>query len=280
MRCFYRWGRALSFGAICVLLSVAGSRQAAQAVLVPGGDFSGITFGPPSDIPGWSFLGHTPLIRPTDPADPFNAFGPLGDQVALLGTDDQFTQTDFNGVLPGDVETALNMPAGSIAGLGSLPTRGAVIWTTLTVAAGETLTFEYNHTSYDEFFFIVDPSFNDFSFIYLSAPGGGGVTILELLGDSNTLTSIPDGLGPTPAETGSDVFSSGPLAAGNYTLGLAIFNSNDNSRSSFLLVDTVELASVGAVPEASSWLAVGLAAIAVGVVCGVNRRRAMRRAAR
>lgn len=261
----------------CILLAAAiGSVPHALRAAIANGTFDGITFGPPSTIPGWSHLGHTPLLRPDDPGDPFNGFAPLGNAVAVMDTDDAFSAGEILGVSPGAVETALSMPAGSIAALGSLPTHGAVIWQTFAAEAGATLTFQYNHISYDEFYLFVD-GHNDFSFAYLSAPGGGGGT-LTLLGDSNTLTSVPNSLDIIPAESGMKVFNSGPLAGGTYTLGLGVFNSESDSASSFLLVDNVRL-DAQAIPETQAWLMLGVvvaggaAACACGRCCGRRRPR-------
>jgi hypothetical protein len=234
--------------AVLHILSVGRPMFAAVA----NGEFNGVTFIPTRDIPGWNELGLAPFVRPAE----FDGFAPLGDDIGLLQTPDSFSGQPEGGVSPTTVETTLEMPAGSIATLGNLPSFGAAIWQTFSADAGDTLSFQYNHVSFDDLF-------ADYSFVYLSGPGGVGVTTLALLGNNLTLLSPPDNLGGIPGESGMETFTSGPLSGGLYTLGLGVFNGdNFNQGSSALMIDNV-LLTPSAIPESQPWVILAVVAAAL-----------------
>jgi hypothetical protein len=198
-------------------------------------------------IPGWSPLGSPPLFR--TPA--FN-FAPFGDEVVLMDTPEDFSP-GTTPPLVSDIEMHLSLTAGSISALGNSPVNGAVIAQTFTANAGDVLSFEFNHLSFDDTH-VFDPmtTINDFSFVSLFGPGS---SILQIIGDRFTLTGDPDNLGGIPAESGLATFMSPPLLGGTYTLGIGVLNSGFSFGSSALLVDNVTLT---AVPEVRAWVALGM----------------------
>lgn len=235
---------------LCLFSMVALSASSARATIV-NGEFVGLD--PGNDfIPGWSNLGPAPLFR-----GPEVNFAPFGDEVVYMATPEDFTGPPSAASVSA-IEAHLSLAPGSISGLGHSPVNGSVIAQTFTANPGDVLSFEYNHLSFDDFFvFQPELMINDFSFVYLSGPGS---SILQIIGDTSTLTGIPDNLEGIPAESGLLTFTSPPLLGGTYTLGIGVLNSQFSFGSSALLVDNVTLT---AIPEARAWLGLGMVAAAV-----------------
>jgi hypothetical protein len=182
-------------------------------------------------------------------SDADNTFAPLGPDVAFLATPEDFTGPPSPASVS-DIEMHLSLASGSISGLGNSPVNGAVIAQTFTANAGDILSFEYNHLSVDD-----TPMVNDFSFVSLFGPGS---SILQIIGDSSTLTTPPDNLSGIFSESGLATFMSPPLLGGTYTLGIGVLNSGFSFGTSALLVDNVTLTALTAVPETSAWLTWGI----------------------
>ena len=147
-----------------------------------------------------------------------------------------------------------------------VPLNGTVIYRSVTVSAGDTLSFDWNFIS-DE----LDESstFNDFAF-WTVFDGTTGVPYL--LGARNLGISYWDSTSPPPGfdgqmgwHTESYTFS----AAGTYEIGFAAFNVGDHGHNSALLLDNITLPDP--VPEPASL--VGL----VGAGLFIARRRRAQR---
>ena len=205
---------------------------------VSNGTFDGFA----QDVhPGWEALGKV-IDRLISVTNAPNATEPPGtvftmDAITLNG-EGTFPTSDMASFLGGGV-TAAQLDA--LDASPAAPSFGSAIAQTFNVAAGEQLTFEYNWISFDD---LAD----DFSFIYLTGPGG---TVLARLAGFSDLTSPPDNLGGLSGETGLKTYTSLVLAAGSYRLGLGAFNSkaNENSGQSLLMLDNVTL-----VPEPTTAL--------------------------
>lgn len=172
-----------------------------------------------------------------------------------------------------EIETTLGLSDGTLQAIADASqsgavTNGSVIYQSITVNAGDTLTFDWN--------FLTEAaphlSFNDFSFWSLSDESGTELPVAEQLGDVFQ-TSIPGGSAVFATGTG---YTSYPgytiLADGTYTLGFGVINVGGEAEVSALLVDNVRITpNSAAVPEPATmaiWSVVGLAGLAF-----VRRRR-------
>jgi hypothetical protein len=246
-----RRNNPIRLSVLCATILLAMSVNSARGTIV-NGEFMGLD--PDTNtIPGWTSLGSAPLFRA-----PEVNFAPFGDEVVLMDTPEDFTGPP-SPPLVSHIEMHLGLTSGSISGLGHTPVNGSVIAQTFMANAGDILSFEYNHLSFDDTH-VADPmtTVNDFSFVSLFGPGS---SILQIIGDRFTLTSFPNNLDGIPAESGPMTFMSPPLLGGTYTLGIGVLNSGFSFGSSALLVDHVTLT---AVPEARAWLMLGI--VAAGAV--------------
>lgn len=155
-----------------------------------------------------------------------------------VGTYQGYIETTGNyTALAPAVVTSLGVPGSAIIGLGAgTPTNGTGISQSITVSAGDVLTYDWNFIS-DEL--NEDPLYNDFAFFTVS-----GAAYLLASRNSSTwdLSSPPAGFdGQTDWATGTYTFAS----AGTYTIGFGVFNVGDSGHNSALLLDSVGIA----VPE-------------------------------
>ncbi len=153
-----------------------------------------------------------------------------------------------------DVDAAMGVDDATVVALGAgPPTNGTGMWQNITVAAGDTLSFDWNFLTdeLDE-----DPIYNDFGFFTIS---GSAFLLASRGGSTYDMVSPPAGFdGQTGWATQSYTFSS----AGTYTLGFAVYNVGDAGHNSVLLLDNISIP----VPEPSSivLLATGFAAVMLG----------------
>jgi len=226
---------------LIALCALAASRQA-QATVVNGGFESG-------NLAGWTLSGSGQAT---------------GSGIGVTPTEGSFqgyieTTGNFTALAPA-VAASLGVSGSAIFGLGAgSPTNGSGISQTVTVAAGDTLTFDWNFLT-DE---LDEPaSYNDFGFFTIS---GSAYLLASRNSSTYDLVSPPAGFdGQTDWHSQSYTFAS----AGTYSIGFGVFNVGDTGHNSVLLVDAVTIATV---PEPSTFalLAVGMAGAAV-----LARRRA------
>ena len=175
-----------------------------------------------AQVANGTFDGFTSLVHPgwevggkvTGRAEPFNSAPTATEPPATMHTPDSFSAGDTQGCISpaqmaafigGGVTQAQIEALDSVAPVG-LPTLGSAIGQTFNVAAGQVLTFQWNHVSFDSLG-------DDFSFMYFSGPSGTSLVRLAGLAD---LTSLPDDIEGISGETGLKTFTSAPLAAGSY----------------------------------------------------------------
>lgn len=186
---------------------------------------------------------------------PIGAAKATGSSIGVTPTEGSFqgfieTTGNFTATAP-VVIASLGVPGPAIIGLGAgTPTNGSGMSQVLTVAAGDTLSFDWN--------FLTDElnetaTFNDFGFFTIS-----GTAFLLASRNSSTfnLVSPPAGFdGQTDWQTQSYTFAS----AGTYTLGFGVFNVGDTGHNSVLLLDAITIP----VPEPSSFALLTAGSLAV-----------------
>lgn len=125
--------------------------------------------------------------------------------------------------------------------------EGSAIKTSLTVEAGDVLTFDWNFLTEDR----NAQGFNDFAFVSLSQ------TVQELADTFSTVPVSFVSLTEFDNQTGYKTFTYTFQTAGTYSLGLGVADVTDGSADSALLVDNVSISRPGdstTVPEPTSLL--------------------------
>ncbi len=191
----------------------------------------------------------------------WSSVGSASAKTAALGV----TPTD--GTFMGYIESTGNFTAGApavIAGLGvsgasvlglgqGPPTNGSGIYQSISVSAGQTLTFNWNFLT-DEL--DQDPQYNDFTFFEVD---GTPFLLASRNASTYNIVSPPPGFdGQTGWAGYSYLFTSG----GSHTIGFAVFNEVDAGHNSVLLMDSFLLSNV---PEPCTAL--------LGTLVAVPRRR-------
>lgn len=165
----------------------------------------------------------------------------------------------FLGVTEAQIEAALGIDA----------TEGSGIRQTVTVNAGDVLTFQFNFITNE-----ATPGVNDTAFVTIVPSVGSPVVELA---DTNsagfvlapgTLPAEPPFSSPTEM-TGFRTFSFTFTTGGVFTIGVGVVDAGDTLVTSALVVDNFQI--VAAVPEPASLTLLGLGA--AGVV-GYRRRKA------
>lgn len=221
------------------LASLFGVEPASAAVLNGGFETGNFT--------GWETLGQTSIQTSAYGSGPTE-----GTSQALLSTfcpavENNRCNRDGNFL---ELTNFLNVNALALTALGEV-FEGSALQTTLSVNAGDVLTFDWN--------FLTDSMdgderglYNDFAFVTLSG------TVDEL---ADTFSPLVGTLAATNFEnqTGFTTFSYTFTTAGTYTLGLGVVDVGDGANDSGLLVDNVLLSSSSTpkgVPEPTSVLGV------------------------
>ncbi len=180
-----------------------------------------------------------------------------GVQQAFLDTFDQ------TGSSRSDIEMFLGLGDGDLNTIadslntGDAVVEGSALKQTITVNAGDVLTFDWNMMT-DEF--LASPSFNDFSF----------VSIVDTMTDISVLADVFTGSFVASStffahETGFSSFSHTFTTGGTYTIGFGVVDVGDADYASGLIIDNVQI-----VPSPS---AAALAVLGMPIAVSCFRRR-------
>jgi hypothetical protein len=217
----------------------------AGALALPVGAHASINNGDfeTGTVSGWTVAGSaaakTSAIGVTPPA---------GTYMGYIETTGNFT------ALAPAVIGSLGVPGSQISAFGTgAPTNGTGMSQSVTVAAGDQLTFDWNFVT-DEL--NEDPIYNDFAFFTIS---GSAYLLASRNGSTYDTASPPPGFdGQTDWAIQTYTFP----AAGTYTVGFGVFNVGDAGHNSALLLDSI------AVPEPAT-----VALLPLGIIALLRRRR-------
>ena len=186
--------------------------QQTSPVAVSNGSFE------KGNFTGWSTQGNTSIQT--------TAYGSAPTQ----GTHQALLTNGTSAVSDSAIQSFLGLSAGALDGMGNgNATQGSAIkLTPITVAAGSTLTFDWNFLTNEA---TPDNLYNDFAFVSING--------LKELADTNSNFV----LSPTVfnEETGYATFSYTFTTAGTYNIGFGVTDVQDTTGDSALLVDNISL---------------------------------------
>jgi hypothetical protein len=228
----------LFLAALCVLSGPSVSR----AAVINGGFETG-------SVAGWTPIGASHTADAT-----FGVTPTAGTYQGILESTGNFT------ALAPAVVASLDVPGAAILALGAgTPVNGSGLSQDVTVAAGDTLTFDWNFATdeLDE-----TATFNDFCFFTVD-----GAAYLLASRNSSTFntTSPPAGF---DGQTGWFTYGHTFTTAGTFKIGFGVFNVGDAGHNSVLLLDQVSLP----VPEPTT-LALLIAALPAGWLICTRRQK-------
>jgi len=172
------------------------------------------------DLTGWDFVGSTSVVTADLGSTPTN-----GQFQAWLATGD-------GSVSDADMETLLGLNAGDLDALGTgNATEGSVIQLeSLTVQAGEVLSFDWNFLTNET----ASSLYNDFGFVFISDG--------NLSGLADTSSGFTRFGGSYAVETGYGTFTHEFTQSGSYTVAVGVMDVQDTGVDSALLLDNFVLA--------------------------------------
>jgi subtilisin family serine protease/protocatechuate 3,4-dioxygenase beta subunit len=176
---------------------------------------------------GWTTLGNTSIKTSSFGTGPTE-----GTYDALVTNDSGPDHTA--------VESFLGLGANALTTLVSNVTNGSAIKQTVTVAAGTTLTFDWNFLTSEA---AGETTYRDFGFVSITPVSTGG-TLMKLADTTSMLITAPSATG-FPRMTGFHTFSFTFTTAGTYTIGLGAMNAGDTGTNSALLVDNAKVTAPG-----------------------------------
>ena len=244
-----------SIGIVVVMVVLGLPCASTAGIILNGGFENGFT--------GWSTTGITSIQTAAFGSGPTE-----GTQDALMESGDGSGFTTAAGLA-----SFLGLSAGVLQGIATdQVTGGSSIKQTLTVNAGDALTFHWNFLTNEATALSggASSSFNDLAFVSISSGGTGTATKL-----ADTFSSFTSSFTTFAAETGFSTQSITFATGGTYTLGFGVVNVTDQFGDSGLLLDDVKVTpAVSAVPEPSTLVSasIGVGLMGLGYWCWWRRR--------
>jgi hypothetical protein len=140
--------------------------------------------------------------------------------------------TNDSGPLHTTVESFLGLAPNALNTLVSNVTNGSAIKYTVTAAAGDTLSFDWNFLTNEA---AGETTYRDFGFVSITPVGAGGA-LVKLADTTSSLVAAPAASGFSRM-TGFHTFTFTFTTAGTYTIGVGAMNAGDQTVNSALLVD-------------------------------------------
>jgi len=217
--------------AICIITLTLAALSNIASAITNGGFETG-------DFTGWSTIGVTSIETAAYGTGPTE-----GSYQALVISEDGSLVSDST------IETFLGLAAGTLDGLiAANATAGSAIKQTITVSAGDMLTFDWNFLT-DE----VEAGDDVPDFTFVSIVSGTS----EILADAVSSTFVSSGTS-FPHETGFTMFPYTFPTSGTFTLGFGVMHAGDNEVDSGLLLDNVTI-----IPEPATIALLGLGALSL-----------------
>lgn len=212
-----------------------------------------------NDFTGWQQFGDCQIVTGSIGTNPTD-----GTHQALIATATDVIVQPGQGIDPVQLANGLGIDIGGLALLAdNAMIYGSGIRQTVTLAAGDKLSIDWDFLTNETDLDLVPPSHdnNDFAFIGISP------TSPTKIADTFSTMQITPVENPFIAETLYHTFEFTAQSAGDYTIGIGVMHMGnfDNGVNSGLLVDNVRIA---AVPEPTSIFAMG-----AGIVGLLTRRR-------
>ncbi|MGB3404703.1 MAG: DVUA0089 family protein [Microcoleaceae cyanobacterium] len=178
------------------------------------------------DFNGWETVGLTSIETSDLGSDPTE------------GTNQALISNDIDAVTDAALETFLNLDPGTLDGLGSGDaTEGSAIAQTVTVSAGDQLSFDWNYLTNEG----SGSSITDFAFVSIESEDS------QILANTLSPLNLSD-TGIFSEETGYGSFEYTFENGGTYTIGVGIVDVGDTVVSSGLLVDNFSFSGGSAIP--------------------------------
>ena len=231
MRNFFKIGKALSALTVLGVMSAPSTKAdllSPSGLLIDNvthaanGDFSGFP-----DFTSWSTNGNTAVVG----TDYKNTIAPNNAQFAAISSNTAHGVGGSSGLASTNLsagDTFFGLAGGTLASKSAADYSG-ILQGSITVTAGQSISFNFDFATNE-----LNPAFlnRDFAFYTLQASGDLNATFHELASaDPSTSprsnTSNLDGINADfSQETGFQSFTTGPLAAGTYTIGFGVSDAN------------------------------------------------------
>jgi hypothetical protein len=232
--------------ALAVLFLGSGT---AKADIVNGGFETG-------DFTGWSTLGNNSVVGALGNINP-----PQGSFQALVDNNAPSVSAASLAAFLGITSAQLQATIPS----GNTPFDGSGIKQTVSVNAGDKLTFQWNFLT-DEA--IGDSTFNDTGFVTIVPSANPAQTLASTL-SSGFISGDSSGFG---MQTGFNTFSFTFPTSGTFTIGVGAVNVSDANVPSALLVDNFAITTTTVVPEPASITVLGAGLLGM-LGYGLRRRK-------